>query len=159
MQLKQEGASLTSGFMITSFEQYKWAKIGGTVFIVLLCSLLAKPVFSHLFASAHDGTGPSSPKTQVHAVRRDRAASQGEHAHVSAVDQALTEDSRALFEFTSTPTPSFDFVGFGFLCLSFLILLASTLNHVASRCLHSPTRIIVGAKHASVFLATLRLRI
>jgi len=145
--------------MTTSFEQYKWAKIGGTVFIVLLCSLLAKPVFSYLIASAHDGSGPSSPKTQVHAVRRDRTAAQGEHAHVSVVDQAVAEDSRAHFEFTSTPMPSFDFVGFGFLCLSFLILLASTLSHVASRCLCSPTRIMVGTKHTSVFLATLRLRI
>lgn len=159
MRLNRLGVSLTSEFMITSFEPYKWAKIGGAVFIVLLCSLLAKSAFPYLNVSAHEGSGPSSPKAQVHAVRRDRAASQGEHAHVSVVDRAVAEDSRALYEFTTTPKPSFDLVGFGFLCLSFLILLASTLNHVASRCLHSPMRIIASAKHSAVFLATLRLRI
>ncbi|WP_038090549.1 hypothetical protein [Acidihalobacter prosperus] len=143
--------------MITGFDQYRWMKLGGAVFIVLLFSVLVKPALASLAAIAQNNAPPS---THAHAtvLRRDRVTSHGEHTRASVVDRAVMEDSRGVFEFTE-PRHAFDVVGFGFLCFALLILLAALLNAAVGRSLRDPLEGGLQRKHSAVYLATLRLRI
>lgn len=144
--------------MNSGFDQYKWAKIGGAVIAVLLFSVLLKPVLVSLVSSAQGGGDPSSAYVHSNALRRDRATSHGEHRQASVVDRAVMEDSRVFSEFTE-PKYMFNVVGFGFLCLALLILLAASLSASLSRSLRDPIASDQSLRGSSVFLSTLRLRI
>lgn len=144
--------------MNSGFDQYNWAKIGGAVIAVLLFSVLLKPVLSTLVASIEGGGSPASAYTHTNVLRRDRATSHGEHTQVSVVDRAVMEDSRVFFEF-SEPKHAFSVVGFGFLSLVLLILLAASLSAALSRCLRDPVASDQSLRGSTVYLSTLRLRI
>ncbi|AOU99118.1 hypothetical protein BI364_15275 [Acidihalobacter yilgarnensis] len=143
--------------MITGFDQYRWLRLGGAVFIVLLFFVLVKPALASLAAIAQNGAPPSA-HVHANALRRDRVTSHGEHTRASAVDRAVMEDNRALFEFTEPKSP-YSVVSFGFLCFALLILLAASLSALMGRRLRDPIESDLGSKHSPLYLATLRLRI
>lgn len=143
--------------MVSRADQYKWMKLGGAMFVVLLFCVLIKPALESVAAVAQNGPTPAS-HSHANVLRRGRGASHGEHTRTSLVDRAVMEECRAILAFISAK-PRFDLVACVFACFAALLALCAAISASLGRRRFDPITDIVSARQSLVYLSTQRLRI